>query len=198
MVDTLRHNGIHNRLVLEAMATVPRERFVDPAWADEAYDDQPLPIGSGQTISVPWIVARMTAALELSGTENVLEVGTGSGYAAAVLAQCCRRVTTIERHQGLAEQARRRLSELNYSTVEVRDGDGARGAPDRAPFDAISVTAMAESLPQPLLDQLTPHGTLVCPVGQGGLGDLVRLRNGHRETLSSVGFVPLVTDEDSP
>ncbi|MBA8824660.1 protein-L-isoaspartate(D-aspartate) O-methyltransferase [Saccharopolyspora lacisalsi] len=195
MVDSLRRGGISNRYVLEAMAEVPRQRFVDPELVPEAYTDQPLPIGSGQTISVPWIVALMAEALDPSGTENVLEIGTGSGYAAAVLARCCRRVTSVERHADLAEGARRTLAELDYDNVEVRHGDGARGAPDRAPFDGISVTAMAEEIPQPLLEQLGPDGTLVCPVGHGGLGDLVRLRHGRRETLSSVGFVPLVTDE---
>lgn len=197
MVESLREGGLSDRDVLEAMAEVPRERFVADELAADAYSDQPLPIGSGQTISVPWIVGFMAEALQLSGTDNVLEIGTGSGYAAAVLARCCRHVTTVERHHELAEQAGRRLAALNYDNVEVREGDGSRGASDRAPFDAISVTAMAESIPDSLLAQLTPDGLLVCPVGQGGMGDLVRVRHGRRESLISVGFVPLVTD-DSP
>lgn len=134
----------------------------------------------------------MAAALELSGTEEVLEVGTGAGYAAGVLAQCARRVVTIERHRTLTDRARATLADLRYDNVEVRLGDGTLGAPDRAPFDAVSVAAIADDLPETLVGQLAQHGTLVCPVGVDGVGELVRFRGGRRDRLSRVGFVPLI------
>src|SRR5687768_12946814 len=161
----LRRRGITDNRVLDAMNTVPRERFVPKRERRRAYRDGALPIGSGQTISQPWIVAAMTQALELEGDELVLEVGTGSGYAAAVLSLLCRELVTIERHVALADQAKALLRELGRDNVEVRVGDGTFGVPDRAPYDRISVTATAEGEPpRPLIDQLAPHGTLVCPV----------------------------------
>ncbi len=192
MVERLRRGGIADERVLGAMATVPRERFLPTELAPEAYLDRALPIGASQTISAPGIVALMAAALELAGTEDVLEVGTGAGYAAAVLSRCAHRVVTIERHRELADRARAVLADLGYDNVEVRLGDGTRGAPDRAPFDAVSVAAMADDLPEALVGQLAEHGRLVCPVGVDGVGELVRLRDGRRDRLGRVGFVPLV------
>lgn len=195
MVERLRKQGIRNERVLAAMREVPRELFVPPGLAAEAYLDSPLPIGLGQTISAPLVVALSTAALETDADAHVLEVGTGSGYGAAVLARCHRSVVTIERHRQLAERARAALTTAGIDNVEVRVGDGTAGAPDRAPFDGIVVTAMAEGEPPPaLLEQLAPGGTLVCPVGRGSHGVLTRYRDGHAEPLCDVAFVPLVTD----
>jgi protein-L-isoaspartate(D-aspartate) O-methyltransferase len=193
----LRRRGITDERVLGAMSRVPRERFVPEEERKRAYRDGALRIGEGQTISQPWIVAAMTSLLELDGDEHVLEVGAGSGYAAAVLSCCSRDVVTIERHPALAERARTVLAELRYDNVEVRTGDGSRGAPDRAPFDGISVTATAEgSPPQALLDQLAPDGVLVCPVRRGGDERLMRFRgDGSVEPGVAVRFVPLVEDD---
>ncbi len=194
MVDQLRRRGIAEERVLSAMAVVPRERFVPVEQAEAAYEGRPLPIGAGQTISAPDIVAMMASALGLTGDERVLEVGGGSGYAAAVLSRMAREVVTIERHPDLAERARSVLSDLGYDNVEVRCADGTQGAPDRAPFEAITVAAMAREVPAALLDQLTPDGVLVCPVGGESYGELVRLQQGRRENLLPVRFVPLVSD----
>src|SRR5688500_11953509 len=191
----LRRRGIQAERVRAAMGAVPREVFVPPRERRRASRDGALPIASGQTISQPWIVAAMAQALELQGDERVLEVGAGSGYSAAVLSLLCRDVVTIERHVALADQAKALLDELGYANVEVRAGDGTRGAPDRAPFDGISVTATAEGAPpRALLDQLAPNGTLVCPIRRGGSEHLVRTRGRVEETLASVRFVPLVSD----
>jgi protein-L-isoaspartate(D-aspartate) O-methyltransferase len=193
----LRQRGIEDERVLAAMAEVPRELFVPEGLRGQAYRDGALRIGEGQTISQPWIVASMTAMLELKGDERVLEVGTGSGYAAAVLALCCREVVTIERHASLADSARESLRRLGYDNVEVRVGDGTSGAPDRAPFGGISVTATAlEAPPAALLDQLAPGAALVCPVDRGGRELLMRFRDGEEEAFAAVRFVPLVADED--
>ena len=192
----LRRRGIEDARVLAAMGAVPRERFVPPDERRRAYRDGALPIGSGQTISQPWIVAAMAQALELKGDERVLEVGCGSGYSAAVLSLLCRELVTIERHVALADQATALLRDLGRDNVEVRAGDGTLGAPDRAPFDGISVTATAEgAAPAALLEQLTPTGTLVCPIRRGGGEHLVRVREGVEEVLAAVRFVPLVSDE---
>lgn len=199
MVERLRADGVGDARVLAAMGAVPRERFVPEEVADQAYQDRPLGIGAGQTISAPAVVALGVSALGIGAQAHVLEIGTGSGYGAAVLARCCRSVVTVERHPELAERARQALRETGAAEVEVRTGDGGAGAPDRAPFDAVLVTAMAdEDPPQALLDQLAPHGTLVCPVGVDGYGDLVRYRDGRTEKLLPVAFVPLVTDEVPP
>jgi protein-L-isoaspartate(D-aspartate) O-methyltransferase len=192
----LRRRGISDERVLRAMEQVPRERFVPESERSRAYRDGALRIGEGQTISQPWIVASMTALLELESDDRALEVGTGSGYAAAVLSLCCREVVTIERHASLAERARDGLHELGYDNVEVRTGDGSRGAPDRAPFDGISVTATAEGAPPAaLLEQLSEDGLLVCPV-RGNAGErLTRFRrDGTAEPVVPVRFVPLVED----
>ena len=189
----LRCRGIEDERVLAAMAEVPRERFVPEAERPYAYRDGALRIGEGQTISQPWIVGSMAALLELEGHERVLEVGTGSGYAAAVLSRLCREVVTIERHESLAETAREVLIELGYGNVEVRIGDGAEGAPDKAPFGGISVTATAAGgPPRALLDQLTPGAALVCPVDRDGRELLMRFRGGTEEAFAAVRFVPLV------
>ena len=192
----LRRRGISDERVLAAMEQVPREEFVLEEDRRRAYRDGALRIASGQTISQPWIVAAMAQALELGGEESVLEVGCGSGYSAAVLSLLCRNVITIERHVALADQAAARLRELGYENVEVRTGDGTRGAPDRAPFGGISVTATAEAAPpEALTEQLAPGAALVCPVRRSGGEYLIRLRGGSEETLCSVRFVPLVSDE---
>jgi protein-L-isoaspartate(D-aspartate) O-methyltransferase len=193
----LRRRGIHDERVLDAMGDVPRERFVPAEQRRRAYRDGALRIGEGQTISQPWIVACMAQLLELGGDETVLEVGTGSGYAAAVLSRLCAGVVTIERYESLATEAAATLAELGYDNVEVRLGDGAQGAPDRAPFGGISVTATAQDeLPRALVEQLRPGAALVCPVARGRREYLVRLRDGEEETVAAVRFVPLVSDEE--
>ena len=192
----LRRRGIYDERVLEAMAAVPRELFLPEDQRRRAYRDGAVRIGEGQTMSQPWIVACMAQLLELDGSETVLEVGTGSGYAAAVLSLLCRDVVTIERYESLALQAEQTLRELGYDNVEVRVGDGSRGAPDRAPFGGISVTATArDNPPQALFDQLDPGAALVCPVERGGHELLMRFRDGEEEAVTGVRFVPLVTEE---
>jgi protein-L-isoaspartate(D-aspartate) O-methyltransferase len=192
----LRRRGIEDPSVLAAMADVPRERFVRPQDTGRAYRDCALPIAWGQTISQPWIVAQMTELLELEGPERVLEVGTGSGYGSAVLARCCAHVVTVERHAELAGAASLLLRELGFRNVESRTGDGSTGVPDRAPFDAIVVTAVAASGPPPaLLEQLSPGAPLVCPIGEGVEERLVRVCNGREESITPVRFVPLVEGE---
>jgi protein-L-isoaspartate(D-aspartate) O-methyltransferase len=197
MVDRqLRRRGIEDQRVLDAMAEVPRERFVPADVRERAYRDGALSIGQGQTISQPWIVARMAALLELEGPERVLEVGTGSGYSAAVLAHLCSHVVTVERIASLAESSRVVLAELGLRNVEVREGDGSLGVPDRAPFDAIVVTAAPTGGPPPaLLGQLAPGAPLVCPIERGGDERLVRIVDGREETIAPVRFVPLVEGE---
>ena len=191
----LRDRGIQDERVLAAMEEVPRERFLPPDQQRDAYRDGAVYIGEGQTMSQPWIVACMTSLLELTGDERVLEVGTGSGYGAAVLSRCCAEVVTIERHAPLAARAREILEELGYDNVEVRVGDGAAGAPDRAPFGGISVTAAATGEPpRELMDQLAPGAALVCPVRHGQGEDLMRFREGRAEAVVPVRFVPLVPD----
>jgi protein-L-isoaspartate(D-aspartate) O-methyltransferase len=197
MVDRqLRRRGIDDERVLAAMEEIPRECFLPEDMRGRAYRDGALRIGEGQTMSQPWIVACMAQLLELQGDEVVLEVGTGSGYAAAVLSRLCRDVVTIERFESLAEGARKVLAELGYDNVEVRVGDGARGAPDRAPFGGISVTATAlDAPPRALFNQLAPGAALVCPVDRGGRELLMRFRDGEEEAIVPVRFVPLVADE---
>jgi protein-L-isoaspartate(D-aspartate) O-methyltransferase len=193
----LRRRGIEDERVLAAMAEVPRERFVPEDQRRRAYRDGALRIGEGQTISQPWIVACMAQLLELRGDEVVLEVGTGSGYAAAVLSRLCAEVVTIERYDSLARQAAEILAGLHYDNVEVRIGDGSRGAPDRAPFGGISVTATARDEPPPaLVAQLAPGAALVCPIAHGRREHLIRLRDGRQEVVASVRFVPLVSDDE--
>jgi protein-L-isoaspartate(D-aspartate) O-methyltransferase len=192
----LRRRGIHDERVLAAMAAVPRELFLPPDQRRRAYRDGAVRIGEGQTMSQPWIVACMAQLLELDGTETVLEVGTGSGYAAAVLSPLAREVITIERYESLARKAEETLRELGYVNVEVRVGDGSLGAPDRAPFGGISVTATArDEPPAALFEQLSPGAALVCPVERGRREYLVCFRDGEEEVVTGVRFVPLVTGE---
>jgi protein-L-isoaspartate(D-aspartate) O-methyltransferase len=185
--------------VLRALELVPRERFVEPEQVDLAYEDHALPIECGQTISQPYVVAAMTEALALEPTHKVLEIGTGSGYQAAVLAHLAGEVVTIERYRTLAETAERRLRGLGLNNVTVIVGDGALGAPEHAPFDRIIVTAAAPDIPQTLVDQLVDNGILVVPVGpMGGVQSLLRIRKKpkgeglERQELMAVRFVPLV------
>jgi protein-L-isoaspartate(D-aspartate) O-methyltransferase len=191
----LRQRGIRDERVLQAMAEVPRERFLPPEARRDAYRDGAVGIDEGQTMSQPWIVACMTSLLDLSGDETVLEVGTGSGYGAAVLSRCAARVVTIERYPSLADRARATLAELGYDNVEVRVGDGTRGAPDRAPFGGISVTATAaDGAPGQLVAQLAQGAALVCPVRRGARELLMRFRDGAAESIVPVRFVPLVAE----
>jgi protein-L-isoaspartate(D-aspartate) O-methyltransferase len=193
----LRRRGIHDERVLAAMGEVPRELFVPEAERRRAYRDGALRIGEGQTISQPWIVACMSQLLELHGDETVLEVGTGSGYAAAVLSRLCAQVITIERYESLARVAAETLAGVGYDNVEVRVGDGAQGAPDRAPFGGISVTATAQDEPPAaLVEQLAPGAALVCPIARGRREFLIRLRDGEEEAVASVRFVPLVSGDE--
>src|SRR5688500_9353016 len=175
----LRRRGIDDPCVLGAMAAVPRERFLPEEARADAYRDGAVGIGEGQTMSQPWIVACMTTLLGLKGDETVLEVGAGSGYGAAVLSRCAGQVVTIERHPPLANRARATLAELGIDNVDVRVGDGSKGAPDRAPLGGISVTATAEDEPPAeLLAQLAPGAALVCPVRRGDRELLMRFRAG--------------------
>ena len=193
--------GIRDQAVIRAMREVPREAFVPPELARLAYEDGPLPIDEGQTISQPYIVAYMIEALELQGTERVLEIGTGSGYAAAVLSRCAAEVFTVERIASLAHQARARLQQLGYRNVTVLLGDGTLGWPEHAPYDAIVVTAGAPEVPAALLSQLAPGGGLVIPVGSTQhLQSLVRVRRAgegsfRHEELCPVRFVPLIGEQ---
>jgi protein-L-isoaspartate(D-aspartate) O-methyltransferase len=184
----LRRRGITDERVLGAMRRVPRELFVPPEARHRAYDDAALALSHGQTISQPFIVALIAQSLGLEGDERVLDVGTGSGYQAAVLAELAREVVGIERVPELAEQARANLRAAGYD-VDVVVGDGSQGLPGRAPFDGIAVAASAERVPQPLVDQLTPSGILVLPVGE----QLVAVTRERTRILSPARFVPLVT-----
>ncbi|MBI3455095.1 MAG: protein-L-isoaspartate(D-aspartate) O-methyltransferase [Candidatus Rokubacteria bacterium] len=163
--EQLSRRGITDSRVLEAMRKVPRHRFVEEALRDRAYGDHPLPIGEGQTISQPYMVAAMTQLLRLQGQEKVLEIGTGSGYQTAILAELSRRVCSIERLSGLAARARGILEELGYTNAVVRTGDGTYGWPDEAPFDRVLVTAAAPAVPTPLFQQLAEGGRMVAPIG---------------------------------
>jgi protein-L-isoaspartate(D-aspartate) O-methyltransferase len=193
----LRRHGITDAAVLRAMDEVPREHFVTRDNADVAYADQALPIACGQTISQPFVVAYMTAQLGLRPEHRVLEIGTGSGYQAAVLSRLAREVVTIERYRTLADSARERLASLGFANIEVVAGDGLAGVPDKAPFDRIIVTAAAEQVPQALLDQLAEGGIMVLPLGphHGAqvIVSLTKTKQGvERQDLIGVRFVPLL------
>jgi protein-L-isoaspartate(D-aspartate) O-methyltransferase len=190
----LVRRGIADMRVLSAMAKVPRHLFVPPHLVDRAYDDEALGLSEGQTISQPYIVALMAEALLLAAWHRVLEIGTGSGYAAAIAAELCQTVYTVERRPALAEAAAKTLAELGYTNVHVRVGDGTLGWPEEAPFDAIAVTAGGERTPAPLLAQLKPKCPMVMPVGRDDQ-TLVRLIDGRREELIAVRFVPLIGAE---
>lgn len=193
----LERRGISEERILNAFMNVPREAFLPTAQRPRAYEDCPLPIDEGQTISQPYIVALTADALQLKGWERVLEVGTGSGYAAAVLAYLAARVFTIERHAHLARQAERNLAAVGVDNVRVTCGDGSLGWPEHAPFGAIAVAASAPDVPRALLEQLAVGGRLVIPVGQGNDEHLIRVTRTataefKRETLCPVRFVPLI------
>ena len=193
----LRRHGILDAAVLRAMDEVPREHFVTRENAHVAYADQALPIACGQTISQPYVVAYMTEQLGVAPTHRVLEIGTGSGYQAAVLSRLAREVVTVERFRTLADTARARLATLGYGNVEVLTGDGLLGAPERAPFDRIIVTAASETVPEALIEQLGEGGIMVLPLGpQMGPQALVKLTKSaegvRREELIGVRFVPLL------
>jgi len=179
---------------------VPRHRFVPSAYQARAYTDHPLPIGRNQTISQPYIVARMTELLDLTPSSRVLEIGTGSGYHAAVLAQVAREVYTIEIVEDLGREARERLASLGYRNVHVRIGDGYRGWPEEAPFDAIILTAAPAELPQPLLDQLKVGGKMVLPQGSGEIQDLLVITRTEgsleRQRIAAVRFVPMTGEAE--
>ncbi|HEY7385697.1 MAG TPA: protein-L-isoaspartate(D-aspartate) O-methyltransferase [Beijerinckiaceae bacterium] len=199
MVDVqIARRGVRDRYVLDAMRRVPREDFVEPGFEEFAYEDGPLPIGEGQTISQPYIVALMIEAAEIKPGDSVLEVGAGSGYAAAVMSQIADRVHAIERHPSLADAARRRFEKLGYDNIELRAGDGTKGWPEAAPFDAVLVAAGGPQVPQPLKEQLAVGGRLVIPVGDD-IHDQRLLKVTRRdrddyveEDLGAVRFVPLI------
>ena len=193
----LRSQGIRDTRVLEAMELVPRELFVEGAFADQSYADRALPIACGQTISQPFIVAFMTDRLKVTERHKVLEVGTGSGYQAAILSHLCRRLYTIERYRTLAEAAGRRFKELKLANITQLVGDGSKGWPAQAPFDRIIVTAAAKEVPETLVEQLGPGGIMIVPVEEKpGKQDLVRVTKTEagieREKILPVRFVPLV------
>jgi protein-L-isoaspartate(D-aspartate) O-methyltransferase len=197
--EQLRARGIHNERVLAAMAKVPRERFIAGEDAGNAYGDFPLPIGAGQTISQPYIVAAMVEALEPRPLDRVLEVGTGTGYQAAILGELSAEVWTIERHVELAERARHILLDLGYVNVHVVHGDGSVGLPQQAPFDKILVAAAAPHIPEPLTEQLAEGGRLVIPVGTRLEQQVQAVRKLGGETSVTAHdlcrFVPLVGEQ---
>jgi protein-L-isoaspartate(D-aspartate) O-methyltransferase len=197
LIMELRRAGISDQRVLGAIERVPRELFVPATFADQAYENVALPIGHGQTVSQPLVVACMTAALEVGDRHKVFEIGTGSGYQTAILAKLCRRVFSIERYRPLLREAERRLAELRLHNVTCRFGDGTKGWPEQAPFDRIIVTAATPELPQVLADSLAVGGILVAPVGEDRRDQqLLRIRRTEEgfvtEELGAVRFVPLV------
>jgi protein-L-isoaspartate(D-aspartate) O-methyltransferase len=195
MVDRqIRQRGITDPAVLAAMGEVPRHQFVPEAYRAEAYEDKPLPLGWGQTIYQPYVVALMTSLLQLDDDDTVLEIGTGSGYHTAVLSRIARKVFSIEIIEPIGEEARRRLDRLGYRNVEVRVGDGYQGWPDKAPFDAIILTAAPPHIPQPLIDQLKVGGRMVAPVGEYFQDLLVITKTAEgieKRTVIPVRLVPM-------
>ncbi|MGD0625095.1 MAG: protein-L-isoaspartate(D-aspartate) O-methyltransferase [Thermodesulfobacteriota bacterium] len=196
--EQLRRRGIHDQRLLAVMANIPRHSFVSSDYQLAAYEDRPLPIGEGQTISQPYMVAVMTQSLELKGDERVLEIGTGSGYQTAILAEMAKTIFTIERIQELLLRAQKILQELGYENIFFLTGDGTKGWPEKAPFDGIIVTAGAPEIPQTLTSQLAEGGRLVIPVGPRytqTLYKVTRKRNQFtEEDLTGCVFVPLVGD----
>lgn len=198
LIDFLVASGIQDKMVLDAIYRLPREQFVSQAMMHQAYDNNALPIGQGQTISQPYIVAKMTEMLELNRESKVLEIGTGSGYQTAVLAQLVEHVYSIERIKALQWEAKRRLKQLDIYNVSTKHGDGWEGWPAKGPFDAIIVTAAAESVPSALLEQLNEKGIMVIPVGTEEQQLLKITRQDeqfHSEIIEMVRFVPLVAGD---
>ena len=199
--DQIEARGIKDEAVLRAMRTVSRHLFVPGTFSKQAYEDHPLPIGGGQTISQPYIVAYMTEMLKVSKDHRVLEIGTGSGYQAAVLSVLADRVFSVEIVRNLGEEARERLERLGYGNVEVRIGNGYLGWPEEAPFDRIMLTAAPDEIPQALIDQLKPNGRLIAPVGPvHGLQELIVVEKDaagktRRRAVLPVRFVPMVREE---
>jgi|SRR6516165_579851 protein-L-isoaspartate(D-aspartate) O-methyltransferase len=204
LADLLRTRGITDERVLKAIACLDRRDFVPGEYAEEASADAPIPIGYGQTISQPYIVAYMTQELRLRGEEKVLEIGTGSGYQTAVLALLCAEVYSIEIVPELAERSRQRLMELGFLNVFLREGDGHRGWPEAAPFHGILLTAAPEQIPELLLDQMRPGGRLIAPLGPAtDAQELVLVRKGDNganryQELLPVRFVPMTGESDLP
>ena len=195
LLNQLRTQGIVDERVLEAIAQVPREKFVDEAFEHKAWENTALPIGQGQTISQPYMVARMTELLELTPDSRVLEIGTGSGYQTAILAHLAAHVYSVERVKGLQWHAKRRFKQLDLHNISTRHGDGWEGWPSRGPFDGIIVTAAASDIPPALLSQLADNGRMVIPVGeQQQMLKLIRRRGNdfHTQSIGTVRFVPLI------
>ena len=198
LAPTLKEGGIRDPRVIEVIRNLPRHHFIDQALHSRAYENDALPIGHGQTISQPWVVARMTEALlEFGMPQKVLEIGTGSGYQAAVLAALVPQVFTVERIEALLRQARRRFRQLGLTNLRSRYDDGKLGWPDEAPFDAIILTAAGDTIPTRILDQLSPTGVLVAPVGSPSRQTLIRMHGDGQgdfiqEDLGAVSFVPLL------
>jgi protein-L-isoaspartate(D-aspartate) O-methyltransferase len=201
LVMELRRAGITDTAVLSAIERVPRDVFVPDSFRNRAYEDTALPIACGQTISQPYVVAFMTMSLQLQKRQRVLEIGTGSGYQAAVLAHLCRRVYTIERQRDLIAAAEKRFEALKLTNITVRYGDGFKGWPEAAPFERIIVTAAAREIPQTLLDQLSEGGIMIIPVGPAGNQQVTRVTKTadgiETETLLPVRFVPMLTGTES-
>lgn len=203
LIMELRQKGIHDTAVMGAIERIPRESFIPEAFHDKAYDDLALPIGQGQTISQPFVVAQMTQMLGLTNRMRVLEIGTGSGYQAAILCQIARRVYSIERHKPLQELALKRLEAMNLRNLTTKVGDGYKGWREAAPFERIIVTCSAQGdLPQPLIDQLAPNGRMVIPVRINALNEQLLIvdkdQDGDISVIEgpAVRFVPLVSEHD--
>src|SRR5215469_9995545 len=198
LATKLKEEGIRDQRVIDIIRNTPRHHFIDQALHSRAYENTALPIGHGQTISQPWVVARMTEALlEFGVPQKVLEIGTGSGYQAVVLAQLVPQVYTVERIEELLRQARRRFRQLGLTNIRSRHDDGKLGWADEAPFDAIILTAAGDAIPTQILDQLSPDGVLVAPVGSPSSQTLIRMRGDGKgdfvqEELAAVSFVPLL------
>lgn len=197
MILELREHGIQNEQVLEVMGKVPRHQFLDSAFDHQAYANKPFAIGNDQTISQPYTVAAMTDALDVQAGQRILEIGTGSGYQSAILAELGAHIYSIERHAALASSAEKLLRQMGYTTIQIRYGDGYQGWPECAPFDRIIVTAAALEIPQPLIEQLKNGGILVIPVGRGEVQMMHVIRKDekgrlHDVTVGQYRFVPLL------